>query len=132
MSEILELEYRGLNIFDEISTVEVAIDESHKVIHIYDCNQVVEPEYNFTAKQYQMSEGYFKMANVLYDKKFYESNYQTLKEWIMGITWIFYGSKKSIIKYQEGIITEIPKENNKVTKSNSIELLYKKYLMRVL
>ena len=34
MEKIYQMEYRGLNLFDEISTVELAIDEEGQTIHI--------------------------------------------------------------------------------------------------
>lgn len=128
MKEIFELEYRGLNIFDEISTVEVAIDSIHKVIHMYDTNQVVEPEYNFSAKKYQMSDGFFKLAKVLYEKQFFASGSETVERWINEITWVFYGSKRSILIFEELRILEIPK----LGASNSEHSLYSKYIARVM
>jgi len=132
MKEIFELEYRGLNLFDEISTVEVAIDNQNKVIHIYDINQVVEPEYDFTAKKYQLSEGFYKMAKVLFEKKFLESPYETEAQWMTEITWVFYGSKRSIFKSEGLNLLEIPKAELSYEAENSEQSLYSKYVLRVL
>ena len=129
---MLELEYRGLNILDEISTVEVAIDAIQKVIHIYDTNQVVEPEYNFSKKKYQTSEGFYKMTKVLYEKRFLELRSQTIAEWVSEITWFFYGSKNSILKYQKDDFVEISKKGNLQENHQGIQPLYQKYLLRVI
>ena len=132
MSEIFELEYRGLNILDEISTVEIAIDELNKIIHIYDTNQVVEPEYNFSTKQFQMSDGFLKMSKVLYDKKFFNTQSDTVEHWINQTTWIFYGSRKSIIMYVEENIIEISKDKPTIENQIPRDCLHTKYVLRIL
>ena len=132
MSAIFELEYRGLNLLDEISSVEIAIDQLLKVIHIYDTNQVVEPEFNFSIKQYQLSDGFYKMTKVIYDKKFFVLANHTRTQWINEVIWIFYGSKKSILKYSEGTIIEIPKDEFTYVNDILVHSLYEKYALRVL
>ncbi|MFC7684568.1 aminopeptidase [Ureibacillus sp. GCM10028918] len=132
MNGVFEFEYRGLNIIDEISTVEVALDPVHNAFHIYDTNDVVEPEYSFSLKKYVMSDGFYRMANVLYEKQFFESASQTVEQWISEKTWLFYGSKKSIIKYYGVDIIEISKEECIDEDLNEIHHLYNKYVMRVL
>ncbi|RHW38646.1 hypothetical protein D1B33_07155 [Lysinibacillus yapensis] len=130
MGEIIEFEYRGLNIFDEISTVEIAIEPLTKRIHVLDTMQVVEPEYNFGKKRFQMSEGFQKMTEVLCTKRFQEIQDQSTEQWVNDMTWIFYGSKKSIIKMEQCEITEMPK----ATLANEIHRfdLFEKYMVRVL
>lgn len=64
MEQIYQMEYRGLNLFDEISTVELAIDEANKTIHIYDVGQVVTPVFNFDVSAYELSDGFYKMAEI--------------------------------------------------------------------
>ncbi|MCM3388044.1 hypothetical protein M3649_07825 [Ureibacillus chungkukjangi] len=132
MSGIFELEYRGLNLLDEISSVEIAIDSLQKVIHIYDINQVVEPEFNFSTKQYQMCEGFYKMVKVLADKNFFQSENHKQAHWIDEVTWIFYGSRNSILKIVKDTIIEIPKEGLSSEKYNLVHGLYPKYVLRVL
>ncbi|HWK24343.1 MAG TPA: hypothetical protein VNS08_15050 [Ureibacillus sp.] len=132
MSGFFEFEYKGLNILDEVSTVEVAIDDNHQVIHIYDINQVVEPEFNFSTNEFQMSDGFFKMANLIYKKRFSVSPDQTVEQWINEKVWIFYGSKKSIIKYEGSQIVEIPKGWDLAKENEQGHLLYKKYFLRVI
>lgn len=132
MNEFLELEYRGLNIMDEISTVEIALDDLHNTIHIYDTNEVVEPEFNFAAKRYEMSNGFFKMARVLYEKRFFKTTSDSVDHWITEREWIFYGSKKSIVKYGGNTVIEIPKEICLNDANHQLPQLYKKYVLRVL
>ena len=67
-----ELEYKGLNLFDEIGAVEIALNAKHQTIHVYDTAQIVEPEYHFASKNYVLSEGFYKMATVLMQKQFFE------------------------------------------------------------
>ncbi len=70
MEKIYQMEYRGLNLFDEISTVELAIDEENQTIHIFDVGQVVSPPiFNFDVSAYELSDGFYKMADVLRHKK---------------------------------------------------------------
>ncbi|MDN4494575.1 hypothetical protein [Ureibacillus aquaedulcis] len=133
MSEVLEVEYRGLNILDEISTVEIALDYQHNAIHIYDRNEVVEPEFNFSTRKYELSEGFFKMAKVLYNKRFFEVPSQAVEQWIDERIWVFYGSKKSILKFDKAGVIEIPKDifgNGKQIPGG--HPLYNKYVLRVI
>ena len=60
MEKIYQMEYRGLNLFDEISTVELAIDEENQTIHIFDVGQVVSPIFNFDVSAYELSDGFIK------------------------------------------------------------------------
>lgn len=127
------MEYRGLNLLDDISTVELAFDLSAEVIHVFDTNQVVEPEFNFTTKSYQLSDGFYKMAKVLYEKQFIApSEEETFESWVKRKTWFFYGSKKSILKYDG---TNISKVIN-LESVNEVQIiknhLYKKYLSRLI
>ncbi len=99
---IHEMEYRGLNLMDEVCTVELAIDEESETIHIWDTNHVVEPTYHFTKKQYELSEGFFQLVDIL-KQKYYFSAYKTFErdDWIEKITWIFYSSHQTV-KYYGG------------------------------
>lgn len=101
--QILELEYRGLNLMDVVKTVEVAIDAKNNIIHIYDTEHIVEPEYHFQTKSYKLSEGFFKMANVLKRKQFFLNNHEENTElWVEQYTWIFYCSNQTIKYYRGG------------------------------
>jgi hypothetical protein len=69
--KIQELEYKGLNLLDVVGTVEIAIDTINKTIHVYDVQQIVEPEYHFQSKAFVLSDGFFNMARVLKQKQFF-------------------------------------------------------------
>lgn len=100
---IQELEYKGINLMDVVGTVEIAIDSDLNTIHVYDTDQIVEPEYNFKTKNYVLSEGFYKMAKVLKEKQFFlKNNENNLNNWIESHCWIFYSSKNSIKEYMDG------------------------------
>ncbi|WP_342544094.1 hypothetical protein [Lysinibacillus sp. FSL W7-1291] len=111
MEKIYQMEYRGLNLFDEISTVEIAIDEEKQTIHIFDVGQVVSPIFNFDVSAYELSDGFYKMADVLRHKKILTNhqadNNVTLSEWLIMNNAYFYIPQKRIKKYMQGSIIEI-------------------------
>lgn len=112
MEQIYQMEYRGLNLFDEISTVELAIDEEGQTIHIFDVGQVVSPIFNFDVSAYELSNGFYKMADILRHKRILtnqqpDSNELTLSEWLITNTAYFYMPQKRIKKYAQGSIIEI-------------------------
>ncbi len=111
MDKIYQMEYRGLNLFDEISTVELAIDEEKQTIHIYDIGQVVSPIFNFDVSAYELSDGFYKMADILRHKKILTNqqadNDLTLSEWLIKNNAYFYIPNKRIKKYVQGSIVEI-------------------------
>ncbi|KAB0443402.1 hypothetical protein [Lysinibacillus fusiformis] len=111
MDKIYQMEYRGLNLFDEISTVELAIDEEKQTIHIYDIGQVVSPIFNFDVSAYELSDGFYKMADILRHKKILTNQQAdsdlTLSEWLIKNNAYFYIHNKRIKKYVQGSIVEI-------------------------
>ncbi|AMO32744.1 hypothetical protein ACE1MS_15600 [Lysinibacillus sp. fkY74-1] len=111
MEKIYQMEYRGLNLFDEISTVELAIDEEKQTIHIYDIGQVVSPIFNFDVSAYELSDGFYKMADILRHKKILTNEQAgsdlTLSEWLIKNNAYFYIPNKRIKKYVQGSIVEI-------------------------
>jgi len=111
MEQIYQMEYRGLNLFDEISTVELAIDEDGQTIHIFDVGQVVSPIFNFDVSAYELSDGFYKMADILRHKRILTNqqpgNELTLSEWLITNTAYFYIPQKRIKKYAQGSIIEI-------------------------
>ncbi len=111
MEKIYQMEYRGLNLFDEISTVELAIDEEKQTIHIYDIGQVVSPIFNFDVSAYELSDGFYKMADILRHKKILTNRQAdsdlTLSEWLIKNNAYFYIPNKRIKKYVQGSIVEI-------------------------
>ena len=105
---LIELEYRGLNLMDEVGVVEIALDEGRNAIHVFDINHIVEPEYHFSDKSYVLSEGFAKLAVVLRSKHFFvEQREVKPAEWIEGFTWQFYSSNRMIKTYKEGRFTII-------------------------
>ncbi|WP_336635800.1 hypothetical protein [Lysinibacillus fusiformis] len=111
MDKIYQMEYRGLNLFDEISTVELAIDEEKQTIHIYDVGQVVSPIFNFDVSAYELSDGFYKMADILRHKNILTNQQAdsdlTLSEWLIKNNAYFYIPNKRIKKYVQGSIVEI-------------------------
>lgn len=111
MEKIYQMEYRGLNLFDEISTVELAIDEEKQTIHIYDIGQVVSPIFNFDVSAYELSDGFYKMADILRHKNILTNQQAdsdlTLSEWLIKNNAYFYIPNKRIKKYVQGSIVEI-------------------------
>ncbi|MEG0386594.1 MAG: aminopeptidase [Solibacillus sp.] len=96
-----ELEYKGLNLMDQVGTVELAIHAKLKMIHVYDTQQIVDPEYDFRTKNYRLTDEFFKMAQVLMQKSFLEKNIEdSLQSWVDSITWIFYSSKNAVKAYK--------------------------------
>ena len=128
--KIQELEYKGLNLLDVVGTVEIAIDTINKTIHVYDVQQIVEPEYHFQSKAFVLSDGFFNMARVLKQKQFFLDHYEEhLEQWIELHQWIFYSSNQSIKIYRNGKIVV-----NNLTDSESIEqqeIYYPKYFLRL-
>ncbi|QSB10306.1 hypothetical protein JTI58_00890 [Lysinibacillus fusiformis] len=111
MEKIYQMEYRGLNFLDEVSTVELAIDEEKQTIHIFDVGQVVSPIFNFDVSAYELSDGFYKMADVLRHKKILTKQQTgsdlTLSEWLIMNNAYFYIPQKRIKKYVNGSIIEI-------------------------
>ena len=124
---IQQLEYRGLNLLDEIGSVEIAIDADLKTIHIYDTDHIVEPEYDFLTKNFKLSEGFWKMANVIKEKQLFLNGVEkSLEIWVESFQWIFYSSGRSIKMYNHGEMTVF----NTIT-MESKKLLYTKYFSRL-
>ena len=127
--KIQELEYRGLNILDVVGTVEVAIDAKNNSIHIYDTQHIVEPEYHFQTKSYTLSDGFFKMASVLKQKKmFLDDNEENIENWVAQYTWIFYCSNQSIKYYRYGKMI-VPTKNQLEDQEH---FYYSKYFNRII
>lgn len=104
--QLSEIEYKGLNLNEEICTVEIALDEGLNVIHVFDVNYVVEPVYDFANKKYELNEGFYLLAEVLKPKYFFvEKREKEIAEWIASFTWQFYGSNQVIKSYREGIFS---------------------------
>ena len=124
---IQQMEYRGLNLHDVIGSVEIAIDADINTIHIYDTDHIVEPEYDFLTKNFQLSEGFWKMAGVIKEKQLFLSNDEKrLDRWIESFKWVFYSSSQSIKIYTQGVMV-----NFKIGYIDNEKLLYEKYFSRL-
>lgn len=130
-----EMEYKGLNLLDEICTVEIALDEELSIVHVYDTNYVVEPTYHFGRKEYELSEGFFKLAEVLKQKYFFvEKRSENIDQWIESLTWIFYSSNQSIKCFQKKTFSILPLKMMKNQDEQVLidEKLYPKYVKRLI
>lgn len=124
---IQQLEYRGLNLYDVVATVEIAIDADLKQIHIYDTQYIVEPEYDFLSKSYILSEGFWKMAKIIKEKQFFlENDESNLNLWITPFKWIFYSSNQTIKFFEEGKM-----KIQHISSCTKDMLLYEKYFSRL-
>lgn len=124
---IQQLEYQGLNLYDVVDTVEIAIDEDLKVIHIYDTQHIVEPEYDFSTKSYMLSEGFWKMAKTIKEKQFFlENDESNLNLWITPFKWVFYSSNQVIKIFEEGKM-----KTHHISTCSEDMLLYEKYFSRL-
>ena len=124
---ILQLEYRGLNLYDLVDTVEIAIDADLQMIHIYDTQQIVEPEYDFSTKSYMLSEGFWKMAKTIKEKQFFLENEESnLEMWITPFKWVFYSSNQLIKVFEDGKI-----KVHSISTCSEDMLLYEKYFSRL-
>ncbi|MGM9950989.1 MAG: aminopeptidase [Lysinibacillus sp.] len=128
------MEYKGLNLMDEVGTAEIALDEGRNTIHVFDTNHIVEPEYHFFNKSYILSDGFAKLAEVLMSKHFFaEKREMELAEWIGSFTWQFYSSNQTVKTYKKGEFTIIPaaalscKEESALIQMG----LYPKYVKRL-
>lgn len=132
--QIQQLEYKGLNLMEVVSTVEIAIDACTTTIHIYDTQQVVEPEYDFATKNYLLSDGFYKMAGVLKAKPLLLSNKEmTLLSWIDAHRWVFYSSNQTIKEYEQGQMHTIQQEQFPFLELNTDfnKKYYSKYVNRI-
>ena len=102
---MIKLQYQGMNLLDQIATVEIAVDEYHNTIHLYDPESVVWPEYRGVTSGYVLSDGFEKMLKVLESKPFFV-NWQQQNEsnGLCGISWIFYKQQSHILKSNNEIV----------------------------
>lgn len=94
---ILELEYKALNLMDQVCTVEVAFDPDHATIHVFDLEHAVYPMYQFSNATFVVNDEFPKMKKLLLEKQFITlNNMGKQNEWEHTIRWIFYSPKKAI------------------------------------
>ena len=132
---LYEMEYKGLNLLDEVCTIEIALDIESDTVHIFDTNYVVEPTYHFGREEYELSEGFFKLAQVLKQKYFFvEKRSKNIEDWINSLTWTFYSSNQSIKCFQGNTFSTISVKTimNQDEQLLIAENLYPKYVNRLI
>lgn len=132
--QLSEMEYKGLNLMDEVGTVEIALDEERNAIHVFDVNHIVEPDYHFSDKTYVLSDGFAKLAEVLKSKYFFvEKKDMEIAKWIESFTWQFYSSNRTVKTFKNGEFTIIHAVSLSSTdESELIQMgLYPKYVERL-
>ncbi|MEG0261206.1 MAG: hypothetical protein RR595_12160 [Lysinibacillus sp.] len=129
MEQINQMEYRGLSLLDEIRTVELAIDENTRTLHIYDIAEVVAPIYNFDKRTYELSEGFYKMGDVLRNKRILteheEAHRVTLNEWIANGTFYFYVPQKKVKMFADDQIVELSGDHSHTNQKTELFSYYK-------
>ena len=135
MMKLNELEYKALNVMDEICTVEVAFEPQYNTIHIFDTAQAVEPEYNFVTKQFVLSDAFWPMAEKLATKGFISKNEgESITEWVNRLTWHFYSSKQTIKTYTNAVMTTVMAHSviqNEHEQDNE-KVYYRRYVKKLL
>ena len=89
----MQFEYKALNLFDEISTVEITLDTRNSSIHLFDQDGALYPQFNFSTKQYEPNDEFWKMKDTI-EKKHLTMTFFMEKE---GETkWLFYTPEKDV------------------------------------
>ena len=88
----MQFEYKALNLFDEISTVELTLDTKNSCIHVFDRDGAVYPQYNFSLQQYEPNDEFWKMKETIEHKHLAKTFFEDIEE----RTWLFYTPKKDI------------------------------------
>ena len=119
----IQFEYKALNIVDEISTVELTLDTTIGCIHIFDQDGAVYPHYNFSTKQYEPNDEFWKMKEIIEHKHLASTFFEEKKE---DTKWVFYTPKRDIyyitIK-DEKFYTEKINKNDRISLSNYVNRL---------
>lgn len=102
MDTHFKLMYTGLNIMDELATVEIMIDRQLGRIHVHDTQYVCEPQYDYGKKAYTFSEETLQMARVLFAKQIIYTEIVNFNDWVQNVDWLFYCSKAVILRYLDG------------------------------
>lgn len=89
----MQFEYKALNLFDEISTVEITLDTINSSIHLFDQDGAVYPQFNFSTKQYEPNDEFWKMRETIEQKylamKFFKEKKEETK-------WLFYTPQRDV------------------------------------
>lgn len=129
MNPVLHMEYKALNLLDEVCSVEIAIMEDKRELHILDIHKAVSPVYHFGRQAYEFTDDFYRMIQVLMSKKIlFSNNCKEMDEeqWLHQNTIYFYSENSNVITWG----------NHKISafKLASIEItphFYLPYLKRV-
>ena len=89
----MQFEYKALNLFDEISTVEIALDAINSCIHVFDRDGAVYPQFNYSKKQYEPNDEFWKMKETIEHKHLATTFFEEIKE---EAKWLFYTPTKDV------------------------------------
>lgn len=104
------MEYKALNLVDEVCTVEITVQEDKRMLHILDLEDAVSPSYNFVEDQFVLSDDFQKMALVLKRKNIllFQNNYEVaLEKWLKPLIIIFYRKKSILHVYSNGVMKDV-------------------------
>lgn len=123
MKKYAQLQYQGLNLLDEVGTVQITIDYEASIIHIYDTQQIVAPEYDFIVKNYTLTSSFYQMAAAIRQKNFLQiDEHLSLEQWVDNSTWYFYGITHFVKRYANGTMA-----TEQISTSEWYHQLYSKY-----
>ena len=109
---IMQFEYKALNLLDEISTVELTLDTINGSIHVFDVDGAVYPQFNFSTKQYEPNDEFWKMKETIEQKHLAVTFFEQIKE---EVKWLFYTPTKEVYIFNVNC-----NKMDKVNKENSI------------
>ena len=107
----MQIEYKALNLLDEISTVELTLDTINRSIHVFDVDGAVYPQFNFSTKQYEPNDEFWKMKETIEQKHFAAPFFVEVKE---ESKWLFYTPTKEVycFKVNSNRMDKVNKENS--------------------
>ena len=108
----MQFEYKALNLVEEISTVELTLDTINGSIHVFDQDGAVYPQFNFSTKQYEPNDEFWRMKETIEQKYLAATFFEQIKE---EVRWLFYTPTKEVFCF-----TVNYNKMNKVNKENSI------------
>lgn len=117
----MQFEYKALNLLDEISTVELTLDTINSSIHVFDRDGAVYPQFNFSTKQYEPNDEFWKMKENIEQKHLAATFFAEINE---ELKWLFYTPKKEVYCFTVNCnkMDKVNKENN-ICLSNYVDRL---------
>lgn len=129
MTSILHMEYKALNLLDEVCSVELAIMDDKKELHILDCHKAISPIYNFSVGKYKLNDDFYQMVRVLMKKKILFSNNcgeMSIDDWLDRNTIFIYSDPSKVFKNKNSKLDVIELKQNSYE-----ENLYLHYVNRI-